>query len=137
MPTLDPPLRRGGVTTRGGAAVGVTWGAVGVAAGGCATGELAFGWETFVGFFLAGLRCLGSCSAGSAATRDSDGATSVAIRVVSLAAAGAVRVDAGDRTIGHDTPDGQRVRLPLLDRQRSERSGASPRRITKVVRFPT
>ena len=45
--------------------------------------------------------------------------------------------DGGDRTIGHETPDGQRVTRPLLDRQRSERSGGAPRRITNVVRLPT
>ena len=105
---------------------------------------------------------------GSAATRESDGATSVATRTSSVGVRGRrargrvlgdgrlVRAhhrrrrergdehdrgdegeDGGDRTVGHDTPDGQRVTLPLLDRQRSERSGGRPRRITNVVRFPT
>ena len=56
------------------------------------TGALTFGLETFLAFFLAGL-CLGRCSAGNAATRESDGATSLATRTSSVDAAGAVRDD--------------------------------------------
>ena len=41
--------------------------------------------------FLAGLRAFGRCSAGSAATRESDGAAIVATRISSVAAAGEVR----------------------------------------------
>ena len=170
LPTLDlPPLRARGRhdPRRRGRGRG---GGVGVATGARVTGALALRrLATFFGLLLGRLARLGRCSAGSAATRESDGrderghahllgarprarcATDVFSataawfgRITAAAENAATKTiaatsgqDGGDRTVGHETPDGQRVRRPLLDRQRSERSGGRPRRITNVVRFPT
>ena len=140
--------------------VAVAAGGVGVATRGAVATFVAAFFLCF-GFGLG----LGRCRAGSAATLESDGAAIVASVVSSVAAAGAetrrvlghdggVRAqdgggrergqehrggddgeDGGDRTVGH-TPAGHFVRRPLADRHRSERTGAAPRRITNVVRFP-
>ncbi len=84
LPTFDFCLGVAGTTGRltGGAAV---------AAGGAAVTAGAFvaGFVSGLDFFFAG-RAFGRCSAGSAATRESDGETSVARLAFSCAVAGAV-----------------------------------------------